>query len=160
VTQEVVDIINSTRVTKGQLSALTTGSSFNEVYDALIYERRIEAWGYCSGCSYFNRRGEGGLSATAGPGPEGAHTWVAAQNHHWGMVEGTPLHFAPPGKELEVLEKPIYTYGGVGSEGPTTAPAAYRPGGGTRVPAKLVYIPPEQREKRVSPSRMTSLVRY
>jgi hypothetical protein len=56
-------------------------------------------------------------------------------------VEGTPLHFAPPGKELEILSLPIYTYGGVGQEGTAlsvvagSAPAV----GGTQVPASQVY---------------------
>ena len=80
------------------------------------------------------------------------------------MVEGTPLHFAVPGKELEILQKLLYTYGGVGNEGGTLAPAAAPAAGliaSRRLPARLVY---ELREgpatlDRVPPG-VAQLVRY
>lgn len=158
--QMAVDIINSTRVARGGMAPVTTAMTDHELMDALIYERRIENYGTCPGCSYFNRRGEGGLSPTSGPGPEGPHPWLNAQNHHDGLVEGTLLHYPVPALELEILVKPVYTYGGVGNEGPTALPAMG--GGGTMAPARLIYQPREEREKeqRVSPSRVTSLVRY
>lgn len=153
-----VAIINQTRVGRGEMAPVTTAMPTKEIMDALIYERRIESWGY-SPSGYFNRRGDGPLSPTKGPAPapEGTHPWLNAANHHQGLVEGTPLHFAPPGQELEILQKPIYTYGGVGNEGPKSAvaPSAGVEGAGTRAPAALVYRSPEERTARAE--RMSTL---
>ncbi len=122
-TQGIADLINNSRVTRGGLPALTAATPATVAMDAIIYERRIEGFATCSGCAYFNRRGEGGLANTQGytgndPAgkPGGFDKDGNAIQHHQGMVEGTPLHMAPPGKELEVLERRIWTYGGVGSE--------------------------------------------
>jgi hypothetical protein len=39
----------------------------------------------------------------------------------WGtLVEGTPIHFPIPARELETLNLPAYTFGGIG--GPDAAP--------------------------------------
>jgi hypothetical protein len=100
---EVVDVINSTRVTRGQLPAATAVESQAALMDKLIYEKRIEDYGFCSGCAFFDRRGWG-LPAPTGP------------NSHLGPVEGTPSHFPVPGRVLEQLGLPIYTFGGVGNE--------------------------------------------
>jgi hypothetical protein len=120
-------IINDSRVERGGLSPAAAGDA--DLMDKLIYEWRIENFIGCAGCAFFNRRGWGDLAAT---GP----------NHHQGPVEGTQLHFAVPGQELEILQKLWYTYGGVGNEGtsyaasPAVGPAAR---GGTQAPAKIVY---------------------
>jgi hypothetical protein len=131
---EVVSIINATRVTRGQLPAATVADA--DLMDKLIYEKRIETYLLCSGCSYFDRRGFG---PTAPTGPA----------FHHGPVEGTPTHFAVPGLELNVLQKPLYTYGGVGNEGsslqPSGAPGIGGGSIGTRAPASLVYRPASQR---------------
>lgn len=133
-TQAVADIINATRVTRGQLPAATAADA--NLMDKLIYEKRIEGYLLCSGCAYFDRRGYGPRVPT---GPA----------FHQGPVEGTPTHFAPPGLELNVLQKPLYTYGGVGNEGgslqPSSAPGLNVASAGTRVPASLVYRPASQR---------------
>ena len=90
--------------------------------DKLIYEKRIENYGVCSGCAFFDRRGLGPLAPT---GP----------TFHHGHVEGTPLHFPVPGKELEVLGLPNYTFGGIGNElAPPSGAFSSAP-----VPAMLVY---------------------
>ncbi len=127
--QAVADIINATRVTRGGLPPALATESIEALMDKLIYEKRIEGYLLCSGCAYFDRRGFGPLAPT---GP----------NFHHGLVEGTPLHFAPPGKELEVLQKPIYTYGGKGNEGRSLS-GSRSPGlmasRSTTVPAWRVY---------------------
>jgi len=133
-TQAVADIINATRVTRGQLPpALATDA---DLMDKLIYEKRIEGYLLCSGCAYFDRRGFGP------PAPTGPA-------FHQGPVEGTPAHFAPPGLELNVLQKPLYTYGGVGNEGgtlqPSGAPALHLSSAGTKAPASAVYVPAARR---------------
>ena len=156
VTQQVVDIVNDTRVTRGGMTALTTGDTFDDVMDALVYERRIENYGVCVGCAFFNRRGEGPLVDSRGS-PVGTH--------HQGPVEGTARHFAPPGKELESLAAFVYSYGGVGNEGPTSGPAAAPSAGfsGTTVPANLIYIAPgEDRDDggRAIRRASASLVHY
>lgn len=121
--QDVADLINATRVSRGELPAALATESATALMDKLIYEKRIETFAACTGCAYFDRRGWGPLAPT---GPE----------FHHGHVEGTPLHFPIPGKELEVLRMPIYTFGGVGNE---LAPLGTAPALGTPVPARLVY---------------------
>ena len=123
--------MNQTRVTRGGLPPATAADA--DLFDKLMYEKRIETFLLCSGCAYFDRRGLGPLVPT---GP----------NHHWGLVEGSPLHFPVPADELIALGKPLYSYGGVGNEGGTLAPApapmtAEGAGGGSggSVPAELVY---------------------
>jgi hypothetical protein len=124
-----VAIINNTRVNRGGLPPATATDT--DLMDKLIYEKRIENYGVCVGCAYWDRRGWGQLAPT---GPA----------HHNGLVEGTPLHFAMPGKEMEILQFPVYSYGGVGNEGMALsvvagAPPAPDAGPGSRAPAKLVY---------------------
>ncbi len=155
--QGAVDIINVTRVGGGNLPPAQASESVEELMIKLNYERRIENFAMCSGCAYFDRRGLGPLVST---GP----------NHHDGPVEGTPTHFAVPGLELEILAKPPYTYGGVGSEGkalglgPIGAPGfAMQPSSGTRVPARAVYLSPEQRsqpDRSQLSTAAASLTRY
>jgi hypothetical protein len=131
---QVVSIINATRVTRGQLPAATIADG--DLMDKLIYEKRIEGYLLCSGCAYFDRRGFGS------PSPSGP-------SFHQGPVEGTPTHFAPPGLELNVLQKPLYTYGGVGNEGgslqPSGAAGLTSVASGSGVPASRVYRPLAER---------------
>jgi hypothetical protein len=118
-------IVNLTRVDRGEMTAATGADA--DLYDKIIYEHLIENFLHCPGCAYFNKRGWGQYSAT---GP----------NHHWGLVEGSPLHWPIPGQELEILGQLNYTYGGVGSEGtpldPATGPAAHVV---RKIPARMLY---------------------
>ena len=104
-------IINGTRVSRGGLPAVDVNGQpcpvalpTCDLMDHLIYEKRIEAWNTNTGSSYFDRRRWGD------PAPTGSH--------HRGMVEFSPLHFPVPGRELEVLELPTYTFGGPGGASP------------------------------------------
>ncbi len=101
-------IINATRVPAGLVAVDVAGQpcppalTTCELMDHLIYEKRMETWNTNTGSGYFDRRRWGNLANTS--------------THHRGLVEGTPLHFPVPGAELEVLELPSYTFGGVGTE--------------------------------------------
>ncbi len=101
--QQVADIINASRVVWGQLPPALASESAADLMDKIIYEKRIEGFIQCGGCAFFDRRGFGSLAPT---GPD----------FHHGLVEGTPLHFPIPGRELERLGLPYYTFGGVGNE--------------------------------------------
>ncbi len=117
-------LINVSRA-RGNLPAATAGDA--DLMQKIFYEYQMENYYTCGGCLYFARRGWGPLSPT---GPA----------HHFGLVEGTPLHYAVPGKELEILQKLQYTYGGVGEEGSSLAPAAVSAASRVDgVPARLVY---------------------
>ena len=104
-----MDIINATRVPAGLAAVDVNGAPCPpavpgcDLMDQLIYEKRMETWNTNSGGAYFDRRRWGNPAPTS--------------THHRGLVEGTPLHYPVPGTELEVLELPTYTFGGVGSEG-------------------------------------------
>ncbi len=155
--QGAVDIINVTRVGRGGLPPADAGASEAELMEMLNYERRIENFAICMGCAFFDRRGLGPIVPT---GP----------NHHDGPIEGTPLHFAVPGLELEILQKKLYTFGGPGSEGTAlglgaVGAAGFEPqerGAGTMVPASIVYRSLEQRRGDESPlgGAAASLTRY
>ena len=111
-TSQVADLINKTRVSRGMLNPATgsdpTGSSTDaqshldsaSLWAKLKHERRIETFQTAAGLAFFDDRGMGDL------------------------VTGTPVHFPVPGRELETLGLPTYTFGGVGGTG--GAPTAYR----------------------------------
>ena len=119
--------MNATRVDRGGMTPATAGDA--DLLDKIMYEYRIENFLVCGSCAYFTRRGWGDLAPSR-------------PNHHQGLVEGTQIHFAVPGQELEILQKLMYTYGGVGSEGSALGPAAASGAlsrGGRVVPARMIY---------------------
>jgi hypothetical protein len=66
-----------------------------DLWDALMYEKRIDLFPLDAAATFFDQRG-------------------------WGkLLRGTPLHFPVHGRELETLGLPIYTFGGTG---PGSAP--------------------------------------
>jgi hypothetical protein len=103
------DLINNSRVLNGGLPPVTAAGvpasvpgapcvprrydgSCGTLFDALVYEKRLET--YATGISFFDLRG-------------------------WGcLLEGTAMQFAPPGTQLDIMGRVIYSYGGSGS-GPT-----------------------------------------
>jgi SusD family len=113
-------LINKTRVGNGELPPVTAAGvtpepgcvpklydgSCGTLMDALMYEKRIETYG--TAISYFDLRG-------------------------WGcLLEGTPTELPPPGRQLDLLGKAQYTYGGhPGTPGsaprPTNCPLLHRP---------------------------------
>ncbi len=99
-------LINNSRVGRGGLTALTGGEGVPALLAALQYEQEIEFMGQGT-TPFFNRRRIDGL------------------------LLGTPRHMPVPAKELEVLVREIYTFGGPGA--PDMAPAANGDGGSSGV---------------------------
>jgi hypothetical protein len=90
--EAAIDLINKTRVANGELPPLPYSISTEEAFEQMIYEKLLETAMTSSGLTYFDKRG-------------------------WGMlVCGTPLHFPVHGRELEQLQIPNYTFGGVGGD--------------------------------------------
>jgi len=74
-----------------------------DLWDALMYEKRIETHAIEALIPYADQRG-------------------------WGrLVEGTPIHFAITWRELEIIGYPEYSFGGVGQEGGAPAPTVISP---------------------------------
>lgn len=74
-----------------------------DLWDALMYEKRIELHGIEAIIPYADQRG-------------------------WGcLVEGTPIHFPVTARELEVIGYPEYSFGGVGRPGSAPAPTCEAP---------------------------------
>lgn len=108
-TSGVAALLNMTRVGRGQLPPASDADAAGSPSDAqnpavsaslwskLKHEKKIETYLTGSGVAFFDRRGFNEL------------------------VGGTPIHFPVPGKELEVLQREIYTFGG---GGPGSAPKA------------------------------------
>jgi hypothetical protein len=86
-------LINKTRVTRGGLTALTGAESNTALLDAIDYERDVELLNTNGIVTFADRR-------------RGSTTM---------FNPGTFRHLPLPAKELEVLNLPIYTFGGVGS---------------------------------------------
>ncbi len=109
-TQMVADLINKTRVANGELPPATGSDAVGSPNDGswkntgihlagaslwakLQHEFRIETFATTGGLAWETDRGWGAL------------------------VQGTPVHFPVPGKELETLALQQYTFGGVGGTG-------------------------------------------
>lgn len=92
-------LINNSRVTRGGLPALTGGEADNVMLAALQYEQEIEFMGQ-GPTPFFNRRRIDGFSVGS-LGPSVVQT-------------GTPRHMPVPAKELDVLVRAVYTFGGPG----------------------------------------------
>lgn len=95
--------INNSRVGRGGLPALTGAETDSVVNAALQYEQEIEFMGQGTD-PFFNRR-RSGYNAPAGGG---LPAYVD------GLIPGTPRHMPVPAKEMDVLAREIYTFGGPG----------------------------------------------
>lgn len=107
--------INNSRVNRGGLTPLTGAESDAELLAALQYEQEIEFMGQ-GPTPFFNRRRIDGLQV------------------------GTPRHMPVPAKELDVLLREIYTFGGPGKPdmsvgGPSVPNLSLIGDGGDGVPA-------------------------
>jgi hypothetical protein len=113
---EAVPLINQTRIANGQLAPVTilgppdtagcvprkympgaSQGACGSLWDALRYEKRIEMAGVDPTVAYLDARG-----------------WQT-------LVQNTYIQFPVPGRELGVLQRPMYTYGG-GQLGSAPAP--------------------------------------
>ena len=109
---EAVPLINKSRVANGELPPVTIDGPPNEagcvprklngdcgsLWDALRYEKGIEGLGVTGVNAFFDARG-----------------WQT-------LPENTPIHLPVPGRELGVLLRPLYTFGG-GGTGSAPAPS-------------------------------------
>ncbi len=102
-------LINLTRVGRGGLTAAQDTDA--DLFSKLYYEKFIEQFGLASGLAWTERRGAKEIAVASS----------TAGMTLFGLVPRTPRHFPVPGKELEVLQLPLYTFGGAG---PDLAPAA------------------------------------
>ncbi len=85
---EAAEVINNgTRVTRGGLPPV--GDDADAVYKAIVYERTIELPLTGMGIEYFDMRRTGMLQ------------------------DGSLLHFPVPAQQLETMQLPLYTYGGI-----------------------------------------------
>jgi len=88
------ELVNETRTSNGQLPELTGNES--DFFKWLKYEKKIETFS-TPGLAFFDRRG-----------------WEAdpETGQVTELVEGTPVHFPVPAKELEVSLFDLYSHGG------------------------------------------------
>jgi hypothetical protein len=98
-------LINKTRAGRGGLSELTGGEGQAALLAALQYEQDVELLGQ-GNANFYNRRRIDGLKAM------------------------TPRHMPVPAKELQVLQRELYTFGGPGR--PDNAPGVDGAGGRVR----------------------------
>jgi hypothetical protein len=105
---EMLPLVNATRVAAGLAPVTVDGPPNNascvprkndgtcgDLFDAFMYEKRIDLFPYDPAVTFYDQRG-------------------------WGrLLSGTPVHFPVHGRELDALGLPIYTIGG---GGPGSAP--------------------------------------
>jgi hypothetical protein len=97
------DLINKTRVDRGGLAPVSGASTQAELLAALQYEAEIELLGIGATPFYNRRRGT----------PDG-WTLGAACPSILCLWPDTPRHMPIPAKELGVLQRELYTFGGPG----------------------------------------------
>ena len=106
---QAVPLINKSRVARGGLppadvngvsgadcvpkKLFNTAGGCADLWETMIYEKRVELFVVASGLAFWDARG-------------------------WGiLIPGTMLHLPIPARELETLGMELYTFGGVGNEG-------------------------------------------
>lgn len=104
---QAANLINNSRVGRGGLPALTGAESDATLLAALHYEQEIEFMGQ-GPTPFFNRRRIDGLTL------------------------GTPRHMPVPAKELDVLLREIYTFGGPGRPDMAVGRDGNKAGGGIK----------------------------
>lgn len=97
---QAATLINNSRVGRGGLAALTGAETVPELLTALQYEQEIEFMGQ-GPTPFFNRRRIDGLTISSRSGLNDQ--------------TGTPRHMPVPAKELDVLLRANYTFGGPGA---------------------------------------------
>lgn len=102
--------INNSRVTRGGLTALTGAETNAALLAALQYEQEIEFMGQ-GPTPFFNRRRIDGFSVSS-----------RGKGAPWEPQTGTPLHMPVPAKEMDVLQRAIYTFGGPSAPAKLMAP--------------------------------------
>ena len=103
---QAAGLINNSRVGRGGLSTLTGAETVPELLTALQYEQEIEFMGQGT-TPFFNRRRVDGL------------------------LQDTPRHMPVPAKEMDVLQRAIYSFGGPGKPDMSSRTGAGVDGGRT-----------------------------
>jgi hypothetical protein len=98
---QAAQLINNSRVGRGGLTPLTGAEGVPALITALQYEQEIEFMGQ-GPTPFFNRRRSGYNAPASGGRPEYVD----------GLIVGTPRHMPVPAKEMDVLQRSIYTFGG------------------------------------------------
>lgn len=99
---QAATLINNSRVTRGGLTALTGAEADTVLLDALKYEQEIEFMG--QGVDpFFNRRRSGYTAAS---------TPAGRPPYNEGLIPGTPRQMPVPAKEMTLLGRAVYTFGG------------------------------------------------
>ncbi len=107
---EVVSLINETRVDRGGLDAISVADGWDDVFNAMRYEFEIETHATAAGIDYYHTRSWGNLKGKI----------------YGKLLPGSPIHFPIPAGELELLELPVYTFGGAeGGAAPKGMPNGY-----------------------------------
>jgi hypothetical protein len=112
--------INTTRVGRGKLPALTGAETAAQLLNAIIYEKAIELYGTGDRVAYYDARR---WSANLNP-----HYYTAANDadqtgwgpYGTGLQPGSIRLFPVPAQELTLLGDKIYTFGGVSCTAPNT----------------------------------------
>ena len=107
---EAARLINNTRVTRGQL-APATASSADVLLKQLMYERDVELMNTGAGVAFFDLRR---WRTSQGVQVDGTTADVATRANDISNFFPTGMwrHLPVPATELEILFKPIYTFGG------------------------------------------------
>ena len=120
-------LINNSRVGRGGLAPVAAGDGLPALLTALQYEQEIEFMGQ-GPTPFFNRRRVDGL------------------------ILGTPRHMPVPAKELDVLQRAVYTFGGPSAPDKTTGVES----GGSRRETVVDRWRELQALKRIMVGRMRS----
>ena len=100
-------LINNSRVGRGGLAPVAGSDPDTVLIDALKYEQEIEFMGQ-GATAFFNRR-RSGYNAPAGTCPG---TTCGRFPYVEGLIPGTPRQMPVPAKELSLLLRSSYTFGG------------------------------------------------
>jgi hypothetical protein len=105
----VAQLINNTRVANGELPPATAATPIGGPTDGSWKNTGIHLNGTLWGYLQHEHRIETFASASA---------LAYATDRGWGdLVQGTPINYPVPGRELETLALDNYTFGGVGAPG-------------------------------------------
>ena len=102
--------INNSRVGRGGLAPVAAGDGQAALLNALRYETLIEFMGQGSDAFYNRRRWAPNCTNPCGTG----NAYGQAAGARDGLITGTPRHMPVPAKELDVLLRAVYTFGGSG----------------------------------------------
>jgi starch-binding outer membrane protein, SusD/RagB family len=95
---DIIEIINDTRVAKGELPPATAANTDAELWEMIKYEKRLECYQGFPGIPWFDARGWTGTNR-------------GNDTNNSDLFIGTALHFPVPARELESFSVDVYTFG-------------------------------------------------